>query len=426
MRVVFDIGSKTEYRAFALNDPYRIVIDMPSTKWRHPKSGFLSSNKLIKSYRSGILDNGLTRVVFDLKKPALINRMFHLEKGTNSNHRLVLDIKEASYNYFMAKRKDVFGNESLGSSKSLKSEKIANTSVTPKAAPVKNKKVIRTVPTTKAESKPKILGKVQSYNEMKQSQIQMADLVAKYVEPDAPKRKPKYIPRHKKVIVLDAGHGGADPGATLNGYYEKNITLAVAKVMRKALVESGRYKVVMTRDKDKYIKLKDRKDIARKVKADLFISIHADSINRKNVRGASIYTLSETASDKETARLAESENNAGYVAGVDLGHESQEVADILLDLAMREKMNESNMYAKMIEKSLRGDRVRLLNNAHRSAGFAVLKAPDVPSILLEVGFLSNKSEAKLMTTYAFQSKIAQSVLKGTNAYFRKIEALQKF
>ena len=189
--------------------------------------------------------------------------------------------------------------------------------------------------------------------------------------------------------------------------------------------ETGRYTVVLTRNKDFYVKLRERLNISRKVNADLFISIHADSIDRKGVRGASIYTLSEKASDAETARLAEDENNSGFVAGVDLGQESQEVADILLDLAMREKMNESNMYARMLKHALIKKKVRLLPNSHRSAGFAVLKAPDVPSVLIEIGFISNPREAKLLKSRKFQRKVGSSILKGTDSYFRKIKALQK-
>jgi len=418
VRVVFDLSKDVDYRAFALEDPYRIVIDMPSMKWKHPKSGFLSDNKLIKAYRSGVLDNGLTRVVFDLKESALINRVFSLDDSKSASHRLVVDLVGVSKNYFSAKKKDIFGNENLGTSKHLENDNIEQIVQidTSKAG-----KELRTVPTIKEKV---IVSSPTSYKETQQIKVEQAS--PDYKTPEVPKKKPFYIPKGKRTVVIDAGHGGADPGATLNGYYEKNITLALAKVLQKEMAETGRYNVVMTRDKDVYIKLKDRKDIARKAKADLFISIHADSIARKNVSGASIYTLSENASDNETARLAESENNSGYVAGVDLSHESAEVADILLDLAMRGKMNESNMYAKMVESSLRGNNVKLLPNAHRSAGFAVLKAPDVASVLIEVGFLSNSYEAKLLSTYSFQKKVSASILKGTDEYFRKIDALQKF
>jgi N-acetylmuramoyl-L-alanine amidase len=199
----------------------------------------------------------------------------------------------------------------------------------------------------------------------------------------------------------------------------------VARELRRQLEETGRYKVVMTRDTDVYITLKDRVNISRNIKADLFVSIHADKIDRTNVRGTSSYTLSETASDKETALLAENENNAGFVAGVDLGQESQDVADILLDLAMREKMNESNMFARLLTHALLRKNVQLLPNSHRSAGFVVLKAPDVPSVLIETGFISNQNEAKLLNSGQFQRNIADAITEGIDAYFRKIQSLQK-
>jgi N-acetylmuramoyl-L-alanine amidase len=239
---------------------------------------------------------------------------------------------------------------------------------------------------------------------------------------------PALIPLRKPVkkytVVIDPGHGGEDPGAVDYGVKEKNITLQVAEELKRQMEEAGRYKVVLTRDRDVYIKLRERVGISRRVEGDLFISIHADKIGRKGVRGASVYTLSEMASDAETARLAEAENNSGFVAGVDLGQESQDVADILLDLAMREKMNESNLFARMLHNAFLQKDVRLLPKSHRSAGFAVLKAPDVPSALVEIGFLSNPEEAKLLSSGQFQSKIAASLLDGADAYFRKIQALQ--
>lgn len=181
----------------------------------------------------------------------------------------------------------------------------------------------------------------------------------------------------------------------------------------------------MTRDTDRFIQLRERVNIARTKGGDLFVSLHADKIGRTNVRGASIYTLSENASDAETARLADQENRAGIVSGVDLSSESADVADILLDLAMREKMNESNLLARYLEDALRRKSVRLLPNSHRSAGFAVLKAPDIPSLLLEIGFLSNPQEAKLLNSNEFQDKISEAILEGIDAYFAKIRSLQK-
>ena len=251
-----------------------------------------------------------------------------------------------------------------------------------------------------------------------------------------PVRKPGYLAggvpvapapvTQRRVIILDAGHGGHDPGALAsNNIREKDITLAMAKTLKRALEETGRYTVHMTRDTDIFIPLRQRVAIARAKKAELFVSLHADKVPRTNVRGASIYTLSENASDAETARLAEQENKAGTVAGVDLSGEEADVADILLDLAMREKMNESNLLARYLEDSMRRKNIRLLPNSHRSAGFAVLKAPDVPSVLIEIGFLSNPDEAKLLSSKGFQANMADALREGIDAYFTKILALQK-
>ena len=154
-------------------------------------------------------------------------------------------------------------------------------------------------------------------------------------------------------------------------------------------------------------------------KADLFISIHADAINRKDVRGASIYTLSEKASDAETAQLAEQENKVDLIGGIDLASHEEEVADILLDLTVRETMNESHIFAEHVVRSFRADHIRLLKTAHRQAGFAVLKSPDVPSILIELGFLSNRSEVKLLQTKSFQEKASTAILRGVDHYFRE-------
>jgi len=417
VRVVFDLSRKTDFRAFVLDNPYRVVVDIPNAGWKFSKSGGVPNNSVIKSYRSGDLENGLTRVVFDVRGPSLINKIFALDKGGDRKDRLVLDIDSVSRNMFEARRKDVFGSKDL---KSSSSSPVVAQSSTPASA-ISSKLV-----PAKAEV-PQAVNQVKETPKKAETKTLVISESSKAVSstPSMPKKRPE--PKHDKyVVVIDPGHGGADPGAVANGVMEKNITLALARALRDKMHATGRYNVVMTRDRDYYIKLQDRKEIARKVNADLFISLHADSIDRNNVRGASIYTLSEKASDGETARLAESENNSGFVAGVDLGHESQEVADILLDLAMREKMNESNMFAKILESSLHVNKVNLLPNSTRSAGFAVLKAPDVPSILLEMGFISNSQEAKLLNTSEFREKVSNSILKGVDNYFRKIEELQKF
>lgn len=409
-RIVIDLNRKSDFRVFTLADPPRLVIDLPQTAWKVPRSRPVTTGQLLKSYRSGDLDDHVTRIVFDMRRTATIAGAFALEPSGTSGDRVVVDIAPASENLFRAGLERVYGNKTLGGAAIGSAAVQAAPAPESGIAAARNDAAVRAVPP--------------------------AGTGADIADADKPVRKPPQAGSNpapaggkgmrKYVVVIDAGHGGADPGAvSANGVYEKNITLAVARELRRQLEESGRYRVVMTRDRDVQIRLRDRLDLARKERADLFISIHADKIQRSNVRGASIYTLSRTASDAETARLAERENTAGVVAGVDLNSESQEVAGILLDLAMREKMNESSLLARFLEDAFRSKNVKLLPNSHRSAGFAVLKAPDVPSVLIESGFMSNAAEVKLLSSAEFQRRISSAILQGIDDYFRKIRALQK-
>ena len=225
----------------------------------------------------------------------------------------------------------------------------------------------------------------------------------------------------KHVVVVDAGHGGIDPGTLgSTGPDEKMVTLAVAKELRRQLEATGRYTVVMTRDSDVYLPLERRVEVARRANADLFISLHCDSISNARVRGSTVYTLSETASDKEAAALAAKENRADIIAGVNLDGESDDVSNILIDLAQRETMNYSAEFAEMLVPSL-GKALIMRTNSHRFAGFVVLKAPDVPSVLIEMGFLSNQQDARTMYSKSGQQQIAAGILRATDQYFARYQ-----
>ena len=225
------------------------------------------------------------------------------------------------------------------------------------------------------------------------------------------------MPKTKPLIVLDPGHGGKDPGAIgVSGVYEKHLTLAMVKQLRALLEKTGRYRVKLTRETDVFISLYARRRFARSVNADLFISIHADSINKPQTRGLSVYTLSEKASDKEAEKLAESENKVDLIAGIDLSGETQEVTDILIDLARRETNNHSSFFAEKLMDEIRTE-IRVLPNSHRFAGFAVLKSPDVPSVLMEMGYLSNKEEERLLRQPAYREKLAKATVRAINSYF---------
>jgi N-acetylmuramoyl-L-alanine amidase len=226
----------------------------------------------------------------------------------------------------------------------------------------------------------------------------------------------------KRVIVIDPGHGGSDPGAiSASSVYEKTLTLKAARLVQKALLEFGRYVVILTRNGDQTISLRDRVALARAADADLFISLHADAHPDSSVRGASVYTLSKKASDAEAAALADRENKADLISGVDLSHEAPEVANILIDLAQRETMNRSASVAKLLVRHL-GKQMTLVRNTHRFAGFAVLKAPDVPAVLVELGYTSNPQDRKMLQQESYLRNVATAIAEAVDAYLTLEEA----
>lgn len=227
------------------------------------------------------------------------------------------------------------------------------------------------------------------------------------------------------LVVIDAGHGGHDPGAISphSGKREKDITLALARAVRDDLLASGRVRVALTRSDDRYLVLEERYGIARRLKADLFISIHADAAENQEASGASVYTLSEVASDREAAKLAARENKANIINGVDLGAHSSDVSSILLDLTQRETMNVASDFARLLQREAAND-VKFRTTAHRFASFVVLKAPDTPSVLFETGFISNKDDAEFLASGAGQKKVARGVRDAVQIHFaRQIAAL---
>ena len=226
------------------------------------------------------------------------------------------------------------------------------------------------------------------------------------------------------LVVIDAGHGGHDPGAISphGGAREKDVTLALARAARDELLKSGRVRVALTRDGDSYIVLHDRFGIARKMKADLFMSIHADSAENQTARGGSVYTLSEVASDREAQRFAARENKSDIINGVNLGGADVNVSSILIDLTQRETMNVSAGFAKLLLREAEPN-MTLRGTAHKFASFIVLKAPDTPSVLFETGFISNSEDAAFLTSAAGRQSVARSVSSAVQAHFARRLAL---
>jgi len=325
-RFVMDFSRKVDLRAFTLADPYRVVVDLPQVVFKLPPKTGDTGRGLVKAFRFGLVMQGGSRIVLDLAKPVRIDKAFVLDATAGQPARLVLDLAATDRESFM---------------RSL----------------VMNRQPPRAATTGALEREP------------------------------AQKGDPR------PIIVLDPGHGGIDNGTVSStGVMEKSIVLDMALLLRDQLERSGRYRVVMTRTDDSFIPLIDRVRMARIRQAALFVSIHADALRKGEgeAQGATIYTLSETASDSEAARLAENENRADVIAGIDLSHEPDDVADILIDLAQRETKAFSVQLAKSLVGNMR--RVaRMHKHPVKSAGFKVLKAPAVPSVLVELGYVPSGS-----------------------------------
>ena len=356
-RLVLDMTRETQFRVFYLADPYRLVLDLPKIDFEVKASGLKKAVGGVSGYRFGLFDNETSRIVIDLVSPMIIKKFFHLRSNVKGLTRLVIDLKTTSRSKF---------------------QKEANITI----------KNIRQKVSTSSSLKKK-----------------------------APSLSTSMKLGNQKLIIIDPGHGGVDPGAIGHaGTYEKHVVLSAAKVFKQVIEKDPAYRVILTRTKDQFLRLRDRISRSKLSGADLFISIHADSITNNSVRGATIYTLSETASDKEAAQLAERENKADIISGVDLSDETEEVTNILIDLAQRETMNQAAKFAGILVPELLKV-IKTHKRPHKFAGFAVLKAPDVPSILLEMGYLSNVNDERLLRQDSFVRKIAKSVKIGLDKYF---------
>jgi len=220
--------------------------------------------------------------------------------------------------------------------------------------------------------------------------------------------------------MLDPGHGGKDPGATsYSGKFEKDIVLGYARAIRERLEATGRYRVFLTRDGDALLPLRDRVTLARSENAALFISIHADALADRSVSGMSVYTLSDKATDREAEALATKENKADIITGADLSGATGSAASILIELAQRDTRAASRQFATALAEELRRD-IAQVNNAVRSAGFAVLTAPDMPSVLLELGYLSNPEDERRILAPDFRQRIADGVVRAVDTILPKL------
>ena len=351
-RFVVDLNRKIDFAAFTLADPYRVVVDLPQVNFKLPAKAGTQSRGLIKAFRYGLIMQGGSRIVLDAKGPVRIEKAFVLDAAEGQPARLVLDLAAIDRAAFMRNI-------------SLQTRPAHNTGAKPSE------------PSVKADG-------------------------------DA-----------RPLIVVDPGHGGIDNGTKgSGGELEKDIVLAFSQALREKLESGGKYRVAMTRVDDSFIQLSERVRFARTRGAALFISVHADALPRKEglAEGATVYTLSETASDAEAARLAEAENKADVIAGVDLTAEPNDVANILVDLAQRETKTFSMQFARTVVDELKSA-ARMHKHPLKSAGFKVLTAPDVPSVLIELGYMSTKDDLKQLNSPAWRARTAQAVVKAVETFF---------
>ena len=362
-RFVLDLDKTIQFRAFALDDPYRVVIDIPQVNFRLPPGTGTYGRGLVKAFRYGMVMPGGSRMVFDLTGPARITNATMLDAANDQPPRLVVELEEVDRPAFL---------QSL-----------------------------------RANSRPELRPAV--------SESTAA------VAPQGPiPPKPASPPDSRPVVVIDPGHGGVDNGTRAGEEMEKNLVLAFGLALRDRLEKSGKYRVVMTRSDDTFIPLDDRVKVAHSQTAALFVSIHADYLPRGegDAQGATIYTVSDKASDAEAERLAESENRADAIGGVDLREEPTEVADILIDLAQRETRTFSNRFARLLMGEMKST-VRMHKNPLKSAGFRVLKVPDVPSVLVELGYVSNKSDLEHLVSESWRSKTVAAMGQAIDVFLAK-------
>jgi N-acetylmuramoyl-L-alanine amidase len=419
LQVVIDLERRVDPQVFLLNEPMRLVVDLGAARWALSQGA--APQGAVAGWRYGRREDGkAARLVVDLSMPALVKRIGYDLTAPRGVARLVVDLEPSSRDAFAGSTQTWKRTSDLLRDVYVPSESrpaaVAPAVRRPAASPASPAAPVQP-PAATASPTPATPPAAPTPAVAAASGAAASGAVTSGI---AQGRPPPLRAPGRRVVVIDPGHGGQDPGAIgASGTYEKTITLMVARDLKRQLELTGRYRVYLTRDSDVFLRLRDRVQKARDLKADLFISVHADSIGSPDLRGASIYTLSDTASDAEAAALAARENRADIIAGVDLSNESRDVASILIDLAQRETMNRSASFAQVLVGEL-GREIRLQAvKPHRFAGFAVLKAPDVPAVLLELGYLSNREDESLLKQPAHRRRVALGVQRAVDAFFAK-------
>ena len=396
VRFVLDMTENPAYRLLTLENPNRLVVDLSHTNTSPTLVRRISRTMpLIQKLRTGRHGDDL-RIVLDLTHGVSIRSAFTIPPESGGHYRLVLDLIPELNN----------APKNIPKIDSVPEKKIQQ--------PAPPSPILRTTP-----PHPELLPSSLPKRKPEQSSATTIPNKKKSYIPSPvakPKREPQFF---KPLIIIDPGHGGQDPGATgRSGSYEKFLTLDYAKSLGKALESTGKYRAILTRYDDTFIRLDERVKLAKRAHGNLFISLHADSHPKARTRGLSVYTLSETASDKEAAALAAKANKSDVISSVNLEHQSDEVASILIDFVQRENQNASSRFAETLVAALK-KKVRLLNNSHRFAGFRVLTSTDIPSALVELGYLSNSDEERLLQNPAYKKKLVNAMVQAIDKHFKE-------
>lgn len=366
-----ELSKAVKAEIVTLANPFRVIIDMPNVVFRLPAGSGRTGTGLVTAFRYGLFAEGKARIVIDSTGPVVIERAEMKPVGATGGVKLLIELAPTDAQTFGA---------GTGAARAAAAAALAR------------------------EQKPTLHDDTAAGPEQ----------------------------RAKPVVMIDPGHGGIDPGAVggRTNVYEKAVVLAVAKQLRAVLEASGRYEVVMTRQSDVFVSLDQRLKLSRTHAPDLFISLHADSIDAKaltqSIRGASIYTLSERASDELARLMAEKENASDLIAGLETaeGEGHDQVRSILIDLLKRETANFSADFARLLVARL-GKSVQMSRDPSRAAAFKVLKQPRSPSVLVELGYMSHAEDEKIMVSPDWQKRISASIGQAVDQYFGRRSAGQR-